>query len=99
MIGTVAVRHPDLAFAYAAENRAKVETLVDIASRSQFIPGLAGGSSDRAMLARLEAYSRELSADARKPVDEARAAVEDRARVREERLPDISRWLEARRGS
>jgi aminopeptidase N len=99
MIGTVAVRHPDLAFGYAAENRAKVEALVDIASRSQFIPGLANGSSDRAMLARLEAYARDLPADARKPVEEARAAVEDRARVREERLPDISRWLEARRGS
>jgi aminopeptidase N len=98
MISTAAVRHPELAFAFAAENRAKVEALVDNASRAQFIPALASGSADRATLARLEAYGRGLPADARKPVEEARAAVEDRARVRETRLPDIVRWLGAKTG-
>jgi hypothetical protein len=31
-------------------------------------------------------------------VDRAIASIRDRVRVRAERLPDITRWLEARRG-
>jgi aminopeptidase N len=97
IISAVSGRHPELAFAYALQNRAKVEALVDVSSRSAYLPNLAGSSSDPAMIARLQDYAtRNMTPDSRRPADIAIAAIQDRVRVRETRLPDITRWLEAR---
>ena len=41
IIGAVANEHPDLAFDFALQNRDKVETFVDVSSRSRFLPRLA----------------------------------------------------------
>jgi aminopeptidase N len=97
MISTVAARHPDLAFAYALQNRAKVEALVDASSRAAYLPGLATGSSDPAIVARLQDYAtRYMTAESRRPADIAIAAIQDRARVRETQVPGITRWLETK---
>ena len=97
IIGAVAAVHPDLAYDFAIENRAKVETFVDASSRSRYLPGLAGGSSNRATIAKLQDYAtRYMTPQSRRPADIAIAAIEDRARVRETRLPDITRWFEAK---
>ena len=40
IIGAVAGVHPDLAFDFALENRARVEALVDASSRSRYLAGL-----------------------------------------------------------
>jgi aminopeptidase N len=97
MISTVAARHPDLAFAYALQNRGKVEALVDASSRAAYLPGLATASSDPAMVARLQDYAtRYMTAESRRPADIAIAAIQDRARVRETQVPGITRWLEAK---
>jgi aminopeptidase N len=97
IISTVAARHPDLAFAYALQNRGKVEALVDASSRAAYLPNLAAGSSDPAMVARLQEYAtRNMTAESRRPADIAIAAIQDRLRVRETRVPDITRWLEAK---
>ncbi|MGZ8999065.1 MAG: ERAP1-like C-terminal domain-containing protein, partial [Allosphingosinicella sp.] len=97
MIGAVAANHPDMAFDFAIENRGKVEALVDASSSSRFLPGLASGSSDRAMIAKLEDFAtRHMTAASRRPADRAIASITDRLVVREKRLPEITRWLEAR---
>jgi aminopeptidase N len=97
IIGFVSGRHPDLAFAYALQNRGKVEALVDASSRAAYIPGLATSSSDPAMVTRLQDYAtRYMTPESRRPADVAIAAIRDRARVKETQLPDITRWFESR---
>ena len=97
IISAVADEHPDLAFDFALGNREKVEGLVDISSRSRYLAGLGGASSDPAMIAKLENYAkRHLNPQSRGRVDVAIAAIRDRVRVRTTRLTDITRWLEAK---
>ena len=99
IIGSVGAVHPELAFDFALRNRERVEALVDASSRSRFLPGLASGSSDSAMIERLRLYAeRYMTPQSRAPADRAIAAIQDRVRVREQRLPDISRWVEAHGG-
>jgi aminopeptidase N len=97
IISAVSNEHPDLAFDFAARNREKVEALVDASSRSRFLAGLGGGSADPAMIGKLEAYAtRYMTPQSRGRVDVAIASIRDRVRVRTTRLPDITRWLEAK---
>jgi aminopeptidase N len=97
IISAVADEHPDLAYDFAIRNREKVEGLVDISSRSRFLAGLGGGSADPAMVAKLEDFAtRYMTPQSRGRVDVAIASIRDRVRVRTTRLPDITRWLEAK---
>ncbi|MEA3060969.1 MAG: hypothetical protein QOJ94_750 [Sphingomonadales bacterium] len=97
MIAAVAAAHPDLAFDFAIRNRERVEPLVDSSSRSRFLPSLANGSSDPAMVAKVQDYAaRYMTPQSRRPADQAIASIQDRVRVRQTRLPDISRWFEAK---
>ncbi|HEX2763541.1 MAG TPA: M1 family metallopeptidase [Allosphingosinicella sp.] len=97
IVAAVSDGHPDLAFDFAVRNREKVEALVDTSSRSRYIAGLGAGSADPAMIGKLEDFAtRYLTPQSRGRADVAIAAVRDRIRVRTTRLPDISRWLEAK---
>ena len=97
LIQSVAEVHPDLAFDFAVRNRQRVEGLVDASSSSRFIPGLATLSSDSAMAAKLRQFAeRYMTPQSRGSADRAISSVEDRARVRQQQLPAISRWLDAR---
>jgi aminopeptidase N len=96
IISSVAELHPDLAFDFAVRHRQQVEALVDISSRSRYLAALADRSSDPAMIAKLQDYaSRFLTPESRRSVDVSIAAIADRVRVRQTRLPDVNRWLEA----
>lgn len=99
LVSAVAGEHPDLAYDFAVRNREKVESLVDASSRSRYLAGLGAGSADPAMIGKLEDYAtRYLTPQSRGRVDVAIASIRDRIRVRTTRLPDISHWLEARKG-
>jgi len=96
IIGAVAAEHPDLAFDFSLAHREQVEALVDASSRSRFFARLAGGSADPAMVGKLNDYAtRYLTPQSRNSVDRSIASIRDRIRVRRERLPQITRWLEA----
>ncbi len=98
LISSVAAVHPDLAFDFALANRERVEALIDVSSRSRYLAGLGAGSADPAMIGKLTAYAeRHMTAQSRAPADRAISGIRDRIRVRTERLPDITSWLEARR--
>jgi aminopeptidase N len=100
IMAAVAGEHPDLAFDFAVRNRERVEAFVDASSRSRYFAALATGSADPAMIGKLNDYAaRHMSAQSRGAVDRAIASIRDRIRVRRERLPQISRWLEAWRGA
>jgi aminopeptidase N len=85
MINAAAGEHPDMTFDFAVANREKVEGLVDVASRSEFIAGLGGQSRDPAMIGKIDAFAKAyLTPDSRKVADrvinglKARAASEPR---------------------
>ncbi len=94
IIGAVAQVNPDLAFDFAIKNREKVESFVDVSSRSRFMPRLASRSADPATIAGLEDYAQHyMTPQSRKSADVTIAQIRDRIRVRETRLPDITAWL------
>jgi aminopeptidase N len=98
IIGAVAFGHPDLAFDFSVAHRDRVEPLVDSSSRTRFLPGLASRSADPAMVDKLRQYAeRYMTAQSRAPADRAIASIQDRLRVRRDRLPDITRWFDSRR--
>ena len=97
MIAQVAHWHPDLAFDFAVANLAQVNAKVDASSRSRYFPGLAGGSADPAMIAKVNAYAQaNLAPEARREADTAAANIAYRIQVRTERLPLIDAWLKTR---
>jgi aminopeptidase N len=94
MLGRVAGEHPDMAYDYAIKHMDKVNERVDATSRSRYFPRLAYGSSDPAMIDKLNAYAgANLAPTSRRDVDTAIAAIRDRIKVRNERLPEIDAWL------
>lgn len=96
IVGAVAGVHPDLAFDFAIQNREKVEALVDVSSRSRFLPRIPGRSADAAMIGKLEDYAqRHMTPQSRKSADVTISMIRDRIRVRQTRLPDITSWLQA----
>ncbi len=95
IINGVSGDHPDLAVDFALANREAVEALVDVSSKSEFIPGLGYGSSDPAMIGKLEAYAKAyLSPESRKPVDQAVAAIQTRIKSQPRIRTETSAWLD-----
>lgn len=96
LISAVSGEHPDMAFDFALAHREQVEGLVDASSRSRYLAGLGGRSHDPAMIEKLRQYAEQhMTPQSRGSVDRAIASIQDRIRVRQERLPDITRWLDA----
>lgn len=76
MITAVAEEHPDEAVDFALANLPAVNDIVDISSRSRYIASLGKGSSDPAMIAKLDNYAKaNLTVESRKPVDGAISAI------------------------
>jgi aminopeptidase N len=94
MISAVAQQHPDMAFDFALANQEKINRRIDATSRSRYFARLAGGSSDPAMVGKLNAYAgANLAASSRGDVDAAIASIQDRVKVNAARLPEIDAWL------
>jgi aminopeptidase N len=95
MIGAVAGQHPDMAFDFAVAHRAELEKLVDASSQARYYPGLGGGSADKAMIGKLRAFAdAHIPASARNATETAIANIENRIKVREQRIPQIVAWLQ-----
>ena len=99
MIGAVAGQHPEIAFDFAVQHHAQIETLVDASSQARYYPGIGGGSSDRAMIAKLRGFAQvHIPESARNATETAIANIEYRLQVREQRMPAIVAWLERNGG-
>ena len=94
MIAGVSGKHPDMAFDFAMAHMAQIDPKVDTTSRSRFYPGIAGGSHDPAMIAKLRAYAdAHVAAKSRRATETAIAGVENAIKVRRERRPELAAWL------
>lgn len=96
IVAAVANLHPDLAFDFAIQHREIIESLVDISSRSRFLPRLAQLSAEPATMEKLEDYAQHfMTPQSRRPADISISMIRDRIRVKQTRLPEITQWLEA----
>jgi len=94
MISRVAATHPDMAFDFAIAHLAQMDRLVDNSSRSRYLPSLASGSADPAIIGKLNAYAdANLAPSARHDVEIAIAMVKLHMQVRSSSQPDINNWL------
>lgn len=88
-----ALTHPDMAYDYAMAHKEDVLKRVDLSAASRYLPGLGASSYEPAMIGKLETYAASVSEDARKPSEEAIAAIRYRMSVRDKRLPGVDAWL------
>lgn len=94
MISKVAGSHPDMTFDWAVAHKDAVNDKVDSSSRTKFIPGLGSASSNPATAEKIRAYAvANLAEGSRKEADKAAAAVMNRAKIRQQRLPAITAWV------
>lgn len=97
IIGGVAGEFPDLAVDFALANREAVEALVDVSSKSEFIPGLGNGSNDPAMIDKLNAYANVyLTPESRKPLDQAIVSIQTRIKTQPRIRSEVNAWLDAK---
>ena len=97
IIGRVAEVYPDEAYAFALQNRARVEQLLEPTSRVSFFTRLASGSRDPAMLGKLDAFAKTIPPSTVGEVKKAKAIIERRREIVEKRLPELDRWLKEHR--
>ena len=96
IISSVAREHPDLAVDYVLAHLDQVSPFVDVASRSRFIARLAAASRDEAMIGKLNSYAAgNLDAEARKPVDQTIASIQNRVKSTPRIKAGISQWFAA----
>jgi len=95
MIDGVSGEHPDMAFDFAVAHREQVDQLVDSTSRARYYPGIANGSSDPAMIAKLRDFAAEhIAATSRNATETAIAGIQYRIEVKAKRLPQVDAWLQ-----
>ena len=96
MVRAVSGLHPDLALDFALAHPAEVSSRLDPNSRGQFIADLAAGSAELDAIEKLDAFAATHPADVSpRSLTLARAAIRVARRVRDQRLPEIDRWLAA----
>ena len=95
LINSVSVMDPDRAFDFALANRAKVEALLEPTSRAGYFAGLATGSHEPAMLAKLTKFAATIPASNHGEVEKTAASIRYRIAVIRDRVPEIDRWLAA----
>ena len=98
MISVASQQHPDMAFDFAVAHLPAVMAKIDSSAATRYLPQLGSGSYDPAMIEKIRAYARaNLPEGARRPADEAIAAIEYRIMVRDNRMAAIDSWLKANR--
>jgi len=99
IVRSVGVAHPDMAFDFMNTHRQLVMSWLEGDSQNQFVPRVTQGSNDPKMIAKLNAYANaHIPATARGDTVKATSAIGFNAEVRTKRLPEIDRWLAAKRG-
>ncbi len=94
MISAASALHPELAVDFVLAHVAQVHQRIDASSRSRYLARLAKGSSQPATIGKINAYAdANLSPSARGEIQVAISSINDRIKVKSERLPAITGWL------
>jgi aminopeptidase N len=99
IVRAVGIAHPDMAFDFVNGHQKLVMSWLEGDSQNQFVPRVATGSNDPRMIAKLNAYAKaHIPATARGDTVKATSAIGFNADVRTKRLPEVDRWIAAKRG-
>ncbi len=99
MISAAAHRHPQTAFDFATAHWDALKTRLGGGRQVRFVPRLISDAAEIGLADRLEAWAEgHIPANARQDVRKAEAEVRYRASIRDQRLPDIDRWLARQTG-
>ena len=93
MIARTARGHAVKAFDFVTANRARVDALVDVSARAQFIQRVAIHADDPVMITRLTAYAKRLTPDARRPLAAALAHVRYQVAANPRITRETAAWL------
>lgn len=89
--------HPELAFDFAVANLDAVYGFVEASSRSGYVVGLANGSTDPKMPAKVRAFAEsKLDAGSRAPADRIVNGLTVRNAIRQRIEPAVTRWVAAK---
>ncbi len=95
VVQAVAALHPAMAFDWAVANEDKVNAFLEPSTKSQFIVGLAAGSGDPAVAARVTAFAeKRLPANSRRPAAQVVSSITYRAGLRARQAAPIGKWAE-----
>ncbi|MEG3143854.1 M1 family metallopeptidase [Sphingomonas sp. RT2P30] len=94
LLATIASRHPDMAFDFAVANLDLVNGFLETSTRAGFVVGLAAGSNDPAMPAKVTAFAeKNLPEASRGGAKRTLALIETRRQAAERLKPAVSSWL------
>ncbi|MDB5674138.1 MAG: family peptidase, partial [Sphingomonas bacterium] len=94
LLASIAGRHPDMAFDFAVANLDLVNGFLETSTRAGFVVGLAAGSNDPAMPAKITAFAEKNLAEAsRGGARRSLALIETRRQAAERLKPVVSSWL------
>jgi aminopeptidase N len=92
----IAAYHPAEAWAFGQQHKAVFDARSDPSQKLSFIPRLIGSSADAGLADQLHAFAQKTYPEGgRRESNKVEAAVRFNAKVRNERLPEVDRWLAA----
>jgi aminopeptidase N len=98
IISRVSMRHPEMALDFSITNWDRLVKMLEAGSAHQFVPGLARYSADLKSIERLNGFAEaRIPASARQDLTRAISRIRYQADVRTKRLPEVDRWLAARK--
>jgi aminopeptidase N len=99
IIRAVAQQHPQMAFDFAVANLQRLYVVLEPDSRAEYLPDLAAGGHDEALVGKLDAFAAgHIPQSARSSVVRADGQIRLAESLRSTRVPEIDRWIAANGG-
>jgi aminopeptidase N len=99
IISAVANYYPELAFDFATSHWDQVGKMIEPTTQSRYVPRLINSASDAGLATKLDAFAKNnIPESAMQDVRKADALVRYVAKVRNERLPEVDKWLKGQHG-
>jgi aminopeptidase N len=95
MISAASARHPRLAFEFAIAHWDRIAPLLEPSSQVRYVPTLLNDATDLNLIGELDHFAEgHIPPDGRQELRKAAARVRYLATVRDDRLPEIDRWIQ-----
>ena len=96
MISAASKRHPKLALEFAIAHWDRIVPLIEPSSQTQYVPSLLNDATDLSLIGELEHFAEgHIPPGGRQELRKAAARVRYLAKIRNDRLPEIDRWIQS----
>ncbi|HEX4386204.1 MAG TPA: M1 family metallopeptidase [Myxococcales bacterium] len=94
MIREAGVLHPDLALDFAVAHWTWLAKLIEPSSQASYLPRVVAAGSDVKLNLKLDAFAKDhIEPTGRRELQKTEAVIRYLAKVKQERLPEVDRWL------